>query len=216
MTEISVASFFGPSLSDPTHIPALIAAVRHEADSLTDNKYVIVSFTGVEHISAATASEMLSELHTLSREKQFKYNFTGVKHAHLRVLTGLSSDVLLEKALGSSTELFMLALAATIALAALVFVIMLPLDYVRAFVTFKLYGWFVVEQFPQAPHLTLWQTWGLLILLNVVRGVSSRDSASDDDKKKKLTLVLKRLMDQVIFWLVSLLVGAVVHAVMMP
>lgn len=87
---VRLASIFGPSLGDSSRIPEVMAAASHDAQNLTSEKEVVISFEGIETISASVASEMLRSLHAFrATQPEMRYRFTGVNHAHLRVLTRL-------------------------------------------------------------------------------------------------------------------------------
>lgn len=88
------------------------------------------------------------------------------------------------------------------------FTLMLVSAFLRGFVLYKFYGWFIMETF-HAPAITLAQTFGVMIFITFLL----KRSSSRTKKKDKLTYTIL-VIDYVKSFInipLSLLVGYLVH-----
>lgn len=89
-----------------------------------------------------------------------------------------------------------------------VIVLMVASSAVQGYVLYKLWSWFIVPVFPNAPHLGIVQALGIALLIGYLTGRYSNSKLSEEDKKKPLMPLYAEAFKQgVIYALFILSVG---------
>lgn len=104
------------------------------------------------------------------------------------------------------TEIAGLKLLAIPTIIVLLLILFIPIGLFNAWVTQKLYNWFLLPL--GTPHLNLWHVWGISLIINRFTYTTSKDDNSEDAKKK----LGKSIFTGLILGVLALLIGYVLKS----
>lgn len=83
--------------------------------------------------------------------------------------------------------------------------------FIGAFVTMKVYGYFILSQYPEFPHFTLTQWIGFLAFKNVLFFKSADYEAKEKDEENKWHNLIKAVVLPLIIWFICWLLYIIIY-----